>query len=288
MMERKKGEADMRGFCNAAGIWCHKDLKLDQKIYHFFKRERFDELLKAKEIFLCQPIKWNDPWETPARFINNIGELENEEAEYYLEYQFKYFTKFLYGICFTKNYDTDSMWRQYEGEEKGKIGDYICVETTIKHFFDSIKDAKGIAEVFAGPISYVDIKGGIEIFDNTECKNYPTHWYMAFVKRISFEHEGEVRVLFSGNHELVDGGTKITIKPDEFIQKIYLHPNCEEAVVNEIKDKYKELNVIVERSELYNIPDIKIEDIKKLGDKLSNDGNNIMPESAMFYCSCKL
>src|SRR5271155_4059703 len=93
----------------------------DAAIYRVLPLKRFKELIVKKRLVLVRPLLWDDPFENfflncPVR-IPPTGELGS----------MKQISEKWYGICWTKNSDSDAMWRIYSHMKDG-----VRVSTTIR------------------------------------------------------------------------------------------------------------------------------------------------------------
>lgn len=268
------------------GIWLHKDLEEDTPIYHFFRRDYFEGLLKKQELYMESLLGWNDPWEIPARYICNIDNLADDYAKFRLCNQYEVTAKRDNGICFTKDFDTDAMWRQYADKNKNpeKCEEYLCIETTVKDFLEAL-DKSGVVSGFVAPVIYLNLSGhnGEELFRNSNLVDYPERVYMAFVKRISFSHEREVRAVFSFYSNRLEEGIKVKIDPKKFVKKIYLNPHWAIQKAEMIKNEYENLGIPVEQSKLYSLPKISVSNFQDIQKEWDKRGYLISPETAKKY-----
>ncbi|WP_272524383.1 DUF2971 domain-containing protein [Providencia sp. PROV216] len=196
---------------------------IDIPIYRIFSIERFKEMIKTNELGLVRPSMWEDPYEnfflkTQVDFGN--GDLASlEEIE-----------KTWYGQCWTQNEDTDAMWRIYSREKDG-----IRVKTTVRKLFSAIYDNSAAfpdLQFFIGKVQY---KTKQEIIQLIETITF-TDVYLGgqndkfakllCIKRDSFEHENEIRILINEPDSTteLDKIYKVSIKPEDLFDEICLDP----------------------------------------------------------------
>ncbi|MEY1161166.1 DUF2971 domain-containing protein [Providencia manganoxydans] len=196
---------------------------IDIPIYRIFSIERFKEMIKTNELGLVRPSMWEDPYEnfflkTQVDFGNgDLASLEDIEKTWY-------------GQCWTQNEDTDAMWRIYSREKDG-----IRVKTTVRKLFSAIYDNSAAfpdLQFFIGKVQY---KTKQEITQLIETITF-TDVYLGgqndkfakllCIKRDSFEHENEIRILINEPDSTteLDKIYKVSIKPEDLFDEICLDP----------------------------------------------------------------
>ena len=283
-----------------SGIAIHKDLSENDKIYHYYTMKNFIRLYKTRKMHLTHIYNWDDPWELPYKFIkvNNINKNKDNDTDTvnlfkdfsYVDFIATYANSMLKndnipwmgeagGICFTKNYDCDFMWRSFVDD----CG--VCVETKIIDLIESIK-CNSMRALFIAPIQYIDVEDNPKnILFCEERKYYPYTTWMGYVKRKNFEHENEIRMIIEPlyNREISD----INIDLDRYINKVMLYPNIndkecdcpwemhEKQRIEGFRKDFPKLNCNIEISKIYrqksiNIDDFNSDDMKKLFETQSN------------------
>lgn len=165
----------------------------DATIYRIYSVDRFKNLLRTNENGLVHPSKWDDPFENfflKCIAVTSQGERVSLES----------LSNSWYGQCWTKNRDSDAMWRIYSPKKDG-----VRVTTTIRKLFESFYDSKdsfaklkffigtvqyqekAVIENFLKKTSFMDLAFGGQAtnFAKTLC-----------IKRPEFSHENEIRLLF--------------------------------------------------------------------------------------------
>ena len=270
------------GIVNISGIWLHNDIFPNTKLYHFFRHDFFDELIKTRKIYLENLLGWADPWEIPAKLIA-VNPEEDDDTIFFIKGQYESFLMKENGICFTKDYDNDAMWRQYadKKENPSKAEEYLCIETTVADILNAI-DISQVLNAFIAPVIYLDIDkySGDQLFNNNYMKDYPDSCYMAFVKRKAFDHENEIRLVASLKGE--NGGAKKINIDIRFIKKIIVNSTWGKEKVEKIRREYEGLNIPVEQSQLFKTSRIKLKNAKKIAERLC-ENPNIMPNNAKLF-----
>ena len=206
------------------------DLDLDTKIYRIFTLDRFKELITSNELVLVNPEMWDDPFENFFLKANAIDGQGNTV-------DFSNLREMWYGQCWTKNEDTDAMWRIYSPDKNG-----VRISTTVRKLFDAIyneDDKFASLKYFIGKVDY-GTKDELNDFMN---KN--SFWNIAIggqndgfakllcIKREAFKHESEVRILVNENDEeeskKLNGLYKIKIDKNILIDDICLDPRLTKA-----------------------------------------------------------
>ena len=78
----------------------------DEQIYRVFSMEWFTQLITTKTNGLVHPAKWDDPFEN--FFLQNNAITSNQTIV-----SLESLSESLYGQCWTRNRDSDAMWRIY-------------------------------------------------------------------------------------------------------------------------------------------------------------------------------
>ena len=121
------------------------NLSLDTKIYRIFTFDRFKELIESNELVLVNPEMWDDPFENFFLKANAIDGQGNTV-------DFSNLRKMWYGQCWTKNEDTDAMWRIYSPDKNG-----VRISTTVRKLFNTIynkNDKFASLKYFIGNVNY--------------------------------------------------------------------------------------------------------------------------------------
>jgi hypothetical protein len=232
---------------------------LDTPIYRIFSLEKFSKMITSRENGLVHPSKWDDPFEN--FFLKNPAEMSDGTPV-----SLSQLSECWYGQCWTRNFDSDAMWRIYS---HGKDG--VRVTTTVRALFSNFYDS---ADKFASLkylIGSVEYKQREEIerflaattFTDLALGGQPHRFANTLlIKRPEFLHENEVRLLFhdsEGNH----GKNGVAVFPfhwDIIISEVALDPRLTESEFQIEKQKLVALGCTlpIMQSELYKFTPTKI------------------------------
>ncbi len=231
------------------------NLDLDTKIYRIFTFDRFKELISSNELVLVNPEMWDDPFENFFLKANAIDGQGNTV-------DFSNLREMWYGQCWTKNEDTDAMWRIYSPDKNG-----VRLSTTVRKLFDALYDEDdklASLKYFIGNVDY----GTKEVLNNFTKENSFSSIAIGgqndgfakllCIKREAFEHENEVRILVNEinkeKNKKLNGLYKIKIDINVLIDDICLDPRLEETEYNKNKSEIQKLfhsNTPLFQSDLY-------------------------------------
>jgi len=206
----------------------------EQKIWRYMDLSKFIYILEKKSLFFTRSDKFEDKFEgsypktnkeqRPDIYQNIIPEISNNELNQFLHnfstINEKLRKNILINCWHINNFESAAMWNLYS-----KSNEAIAIQSTFLRFRDSFNNAK--ETVCIGKVKYIDYKTQVIPENN---------FYSPFVyKRLSFEHENEIRAIVQkipvdssrvGNLdiELCDYGDDINVDIDTLIDKIYVSP----------------------------------------------------------------
>lgn len=232
---------------------------LDIKIYRIFSLDRFSRIIASRENGLVHPSKWDDPFEN--FFLKGQAEMSDGT-----QVSLSHLSASWYGQCWTKNKDSDAMWRIYSAVKTG-----VRAETTVRALFSDFYDS---ADKFAS-LKY--LIGSVEYKQREEIARFladTTFTDLAFggqphkfaktllIKRPEFSHENEVRLLFH-DAEGSYGQNGVAVFPfrwDTILTEVALDPRLSESEFQAEKQKLVILGctVPITQSELYKFTPAKI------------------------------
>jgi hypothetical protein len=213
-----------------------KELKQNQKIFRYVNIKQFMSMVENQKTNFTHVIDWEDTWEVPLKRIPVDSEM-GESDEVFENY------KYVFGQCWSKNGNSDAMWRIYSPNKEG-----ILIQSTVKKLLDSINLDYGLV---ASVIYYDDLYESIcELSE----KAYDADLAGALLKRKAFRHEEEIRILsmFPYNNEQ-DKYIEVNLEPNRLIEGIILDPRCDNWYLD-IMVKYCKragLEVCPYKSDLY-------------------------------------
>ena len=232
----------------------------DTVIWRYITFTKFCSMLNEGALFFCRLDKLHDKWE---------GVYPKAMLEYWAQvYQdtlagnggvdrlkdiliWKIIPSHFVNCWFMSEYESDAMWRLYSQNYEG-----IAIKSTIGRLKRSL--AKTRERIWIGPVDYIDYdrwqppKGearqpflGIEPF---------------FWKRLSFQHENELRALVGqtrqGSGKEVSG-LNIEVDLNQLTDAVYVFPDSKDwfsQLVETVLRKYGYRNIVVKRSSLGERP----------------------------------
>lgn len=211
------------------------DLQMEQKIYRYLNIKHFISMVENKKTYLTRVIDWEDTWEAPLKKIPIDSDME-EVDEYFETYEY------IYAQCWSKNSDSDAMWRIYSPNKDG-----IMIQSTVKRLVDSMN----LDYYLLAPVVYFsDLQDGLyELYEHP----YEDHLAGALLKRKAFSHEEEVRLLSIPDSNIKDKYFEIEIDPDQLIEGIILDPRCEKWYLDTMVNYCRRSGLIAipQKSDLY-------------------------------------
>lgn len=231
-------------------------------IWRYMSIEKYLSLLVTKQLFLCRTDKFEDPWEAVwprsqlQRFLESKireGNESQEEAKKFLVEQNR---SCVFAHCWHANkVESAAMWDLYSSRKSG-----IAIRTTVGAMKRAIEDDPD--EVLIGQVNYIDYD------DDT----FTIPWMTlapAFLKRKSFAHEHEVRVV--KRHYPIGGLNALGIREIDFskvrtnmslvvdlgwlLSSVYFSPVMDKWLVDSLIDVSKKYGVderVFKQSELYD------------------------------------
>ncbi len=248
---------------------------LNETLWRYVTLPIFIDMLLNKRLFFSSPIFFKDPWEgrisekqriewTKSNF--EINQPDDDLIRIYMECV----KSNIYISCWHSNEsESEAMWNSYSSNHG------IAIVTKAKNVLKALPEKSNVNEV---PYEFKKVQ---YFYQNEELKILdPVSPF--FLKRESFKHENEVRVIIFhqkkcieeynhimeltlknpkllhlyGAHSNPDGGIYLPIEPNELIEKIIIHPETQNWTVNLIIDTAKKLGFTKEinKSDLYAIP----------------------------------
>ncbi|HFK1481124.1 TPA: DUF2971 domain-containing protein [Bacillus cereus] len=213
------------------------------KIWRYMDFTKLVYLLDTQSLFFVRSDKFDDPFEGLIPKANEQWDLDNEYNQ--IVKRSKTHRKFTAITCWHRNdYESAAMWDLYL-----KNGDGVAIQSTIMNFKNSLN--KTDKEIYLGKVDYIDYDK--DLISNDIYAPY-TH------KRISFDHEKEVRAVYavpySDNIEpLFEFGVPIECDVEILIEKIHISPTAPdwfEELVRSVCKKYG-LDKKITKSKLYTV-----------------------------------
>ena len=239
---------------NAIGI-----TDFDLPIYRIFSTYWFEQLIITSRNGLVHPSSWDDPFEN--FFLKNEAELPDGTTV-----SLSQLSKSWYGQCWTRNVDSDAMWRIYSPKKDG-----VKVITTVRNLFSNFYDSSDKFASLKFLIGSVDYKSRVEIeqflakttFNDLALGGQPHKFAKTLlIKRPEFQHENEVRLLFHDSEGSYGSAGVAVFDFDwkKIISEVSLDPRLTNSEYLELKQKLISLgcSVPIVQSELYKFTPSKI------------------------------
>ena len=201
---------------------------------------RLVSLIEKNEVYLSRITTWEDTWELPSTRIPI--ELDGKLRQHFpIEALF-------FGQCWSLLQESDAMWRIYSTSKEG-----VVIQTTVGKF-KLLKDVRHSA--LAKVIYYDDIRAAL-------AKKNATREYErfgeAFLKRMAFEHEKEVRFVTAADgycHDFVqdnDDGLTLPVSAADFIDAVTVDPRASDGHVELLQTYCRKsgLRCVPQKSNLY-------------------------------------
>jgi hypothetical protein len=226
-------------------------------IYRVFGIQRLFEIFSTCKNTLVRPTLWDDPFEN---FILTQAIQVTKNPNAYIAVRDGF-----YGQCWSMIKESDAMWRIYSPDKNG-----VKVKTTVGKLFDSFCNSQEViqGECFIGKVSYMkDSKLRKNLKDRVwlsqEIVDAMSQARSLLFKRVEFQHEAEVRLLYLSKIAFEDKNNLFhySIEPEKIIEKIEFDPRLH----REVYDAYKYYLVEkvgfdeskITQSTLYTVPNVQ-------------------------------
>ena len=231
---------------------------LDQKIYRIYPLLRAIDLFSDNKNALIKPHMWDDPFENfflAAKVFDGSDEVDISSVQ-----------QSWFGQCWTTVPESDAMWRIYSPNK-----DSVRISSTIRKVFSSIYDVTdpyAALSQFIGRVEYAEIDQITSICKTMNFRDLAhgggnrDFAKTLLIKRKEFEHEHEVRLLYSdvagkyrsANHVLFDFDTL------SLVEEVMFDPRLDMRIVAAYSDLITSngFKGDVSRSHFYDAPKLII------------------------------
>ena len=186
-------------------------------------------MLNEKKNTLVNISKWEDVYEN---FLLKENIIVKDKGYSIASLSNRYF-----GQCWTTKATSDAMWRIYSPDKKG-----VRIKTTIGRLWDSVDSGIKDGRCVIGKVQYIQLSKIKEDIVNSlpfTIKTFSNLITLSlFVKRSSFSHENEYRLIYVCDKDSEDNGKiikEVSIDPQDFIINIYFDPRADNAYVERCK-----------------------------------------------------
>lgn len=217
-------------------------------IWRYIDLEKLLSLLHNRSLFLCRLDAFRDPWEGswPRRVVEAARtNWPAVQVDGFLELS-RQIKSSIYVSCWhSSQHESAALWDLYSG----KSG--VAIRSTVGALQRSISDEKSY---YIGKVKYID-------FD-TEPTPELNVLVPPFLKRKSFEHEREIRVMYwqtpdasqAARSSIIADNHALTIDPNTLIENLYISPSSPSWLTESLQDVCRrfDLSAAVTRSSLYD------------------------------------
>ena len=201
----------------------------DKALFRIISFDSLLQMLNEKRNWLVRTSMWEDSYENfmlKEQFQKNGHPLSLEHM-----------SNQWFGQCWTTRMSSDAMWRIYSPDKKG-----IRIKTTIGQLWDSAMAYNGDGHFMIGKVEYfAQSKIRKDLLDGSPYDIDSLVDIMIssfFVKRNSFSHESEYRIIYHCGEQSKDYAKDtvfLDISPQEFISNIYFDPRADSTYVERCK-----------------------------------------------------
>ena len=209
------------------------DYERDKEIalYRYIPFDALLEIFAEKAIHLVNTCKWEDVYE-------NFVLKDRLVTQDNVEYSATGVLKTIYGQSWTGKSSSDALWRIYSPDRKS-----VKIKTTINNLYTVANEAevKCNANSILGRVVYYSKKTIEQKILSGEPYDYEKLIklvaYSSFIKRKSFSHESEYRLLFIVNSkdDYNSDTIKVPVEPYSFIKNIHFDPRADKYYVDRCK-----------------------------------------------------
>lgn len=225
------------------------------KIWRYMDFTKFVYMLEKSGLFFPNVDSFRDPYEgsySRGNFKMRSFVFSRSKGENELQKQVEEIKELRPHIninCWHINeFESAGMWKLYS-----QTNESICIQTTFGHLEKALPN-----EIKFGKVKYINYdKDWIPESDN---------YYPFIYKRLSFQHERELRAVFDSSEknsdkdfEKTENGYWVNLSLKTLIQKIYVSPEADDwfvELVEKVKNKYNLNFKKVYKSPLNNEPNL--------------------------------
>ena len=170
----------------------------------------------------------------------------------------------VYGQCWTVRAESDAMWRIYSPNK-----DAIRIKTTVGKLFDTLYVTnQNMADTYIGRVVYLDqaqIDAGVQALSPITSMDFLHNVITgAFVKRLEFNHEEEVRIIrmLDSQDTFLAGNLMYFNIGADFIEELCIDPRVDDAEELNLRTQLLAAGAnanIITKSQLYQFNTHRIE-----------------------------
>jgi hypothetical protein len=206
----------------------NQELDMNERLWRYFKTERFLKLLQSNHLYFASARQFQDPFEGAVAVLPPGFPVDPRYAEpRFDEKAFEELRRLTKVSCWHRaSYESDAMWQLYAGSRKG-----VAVRTNAERIRAAAKPFRlkpeyGHEDLWAGNVNYVDLlKERLRVSMNDR------FWYkhMAFAWEREFRLAVSVRTAEEFGVQVPEHGVKVEFEVPQLIERIYLGPSLPKA-----------------------------------------------------------
>lgn len=201
----------------------------EKNIYRIIPFDTLLQMLTEHKNYLVKTSKWEDSYENFFLKETFMHKGKPQSLDYYKERVF--------GQCWTTRQSSDALWRIYSPDKKS-----VRIKTTVGKLWHSTNESVNKGKCVIGQVQYLSqsqIQKDLQNSRPLSLKKVADLMVSSFfVKRQSFSHESEYRVIYLCDQDSKDKEKDVKecdIDPLSFIMNIYFDPRSDETYVNRCK-----------------------------------------------------
>jgi hypothetical protein len=216
----------------------NQELDMNEPLWHYFKTERFLELLQSNHLYFASARQFQDPFEGAVAVLPPGVPVDPRYAEPgFGEKALEELRRLTKVSCWHRaSYESDAMWRLYAGSGKG-----VAVRTNAERIRTAAKPFRlkpeyDQEELWAGNVNYVDL-----LKERLRVNMIDRFWY----KHMAFAWEREFRLAISARMaeefgvRVTEHGVKVEFEVPQLIERIFLGPSLCDADTEAIRHAAK-------------------------------------------------
>lgn len=201
------------------------DVSEHTPLYRIVPFDSLLQMLNEKTNILVHTDRWEDVYEN--FLVNEVFMRDGQEMPIYM------LARRFYGQCWTSRMSSDALWRIYSHDRKS-----VRIKTTISKLEASLPSNYKDGFFLIGKVDYYSqskIDGDLRTLEQVTMDQLSFLMLQSlFVKRSSFSHESEYRLVFMRDRDPKSrfDVVSIPIDPLSFIESVYFDPRADDSYVD--------------------------------------------------------
>lgn len=195
------------------GIVVAGGLTDDTKLYRYLGLSQFLSLIETWTVSLSRIKDWEDTWELPIDRYTPLNDADESKEP------IQYLVDNMIGQCWSLAKESDAMWRIYSLNKEG-----LMIQTTV----GKLRSIERIKFGLLAPVIYCRV---LQEIPQLKSRGYHLPLGIAFLKRVAFEHEHEVRLITLNDdthleYRQDDLPVQLPVNPADLIEDIIIDPRA--------------------------------------------------------------